>query len=252
MKITKTCRVNGTMRSMDLDIEGVGILYVEDSCQVSSESFLLLSTTSGYANFTLTPGLVVTSELPVLLSEEETQVLVSHQDQADGTLGALDALMTRRLVVGQQHEIRLRDLLAEIHDQHEQRHYNWVIAVITVTIIVLLMYLTSRCWRQSLLEFVSRYVLRRTGVPARVAVPQPRGARTCTLPLDDEDCEMELKSIMGAAEGTSGEKIADPRVLKEEPAALPESSTGGTGADRVATVPTLLGVRYSQPGRYQP
>jgi hypothetical protein len=81
MKITISCRVNETMRSMDLDmIEGVGILYVEDSCQVFSESFLLLSTTSGYANFTLTPGLVVTPELPVLLTEEETQVLVSHQD----------------------------------------------------------------------------------------------------------------------------------------------------------------------------
>jgi hypothetical protein len=42
MKITKTCRINGTVRSTDVDIEGVGILCVEDNCQVFSESFLLL------------------------------------------------------------------------------------------------------------------------------------------------------------------------------------------------------------------
>jgi hypothetical protein len=182
----------------------VGILYVEDSCQFFSESFLLLSTTSGFANFTLTPGLVVTPELPVLLTEEETQVLVSHQDQADGTLGALDALMTRSLAAGQQHDIRLRDLLAGIqHEQHERHHYNWVIAVITVIVIILLLYLTSKCWRQPFLEFASRCVLRRTRVPAEVPIPQPRGARTCALPLEDEDCAMELKPIMGAVEGTS-------------------------------------------------
>jgi hypothetical protein len=127
------------MRSMDLDNEGVRILYVEDNCQVFSESFLLLSTTSGYANFTLTPGQVLTPELPVLLTEEEMQLLVSHQDDADGTLGDLDALMTRRLAARQQ-EIRLRDLLADIqHYQHEQHHYNWVITIITLAIIILMM-----------------------------------------------------------------------------------------------------------------
>jgi hypothetical protein len=44
---------------------------VEENCQVFSESFLLLSTTRGYANFTLTPGQVVAPELPELLAEEE-------------------------------------------------------------------------------------------------------------------------------------------------------------------------------------
>ena len=107
MKITKTCRVNGTIRSTDLEIEGVGILHVEESCQVFSESFLLLATTSGYANFTLTPGQVVIPELPDLLTEEEAQVLVRHQDEADGTLGALDTLMARSLAAGQQRKFSL-------------------------------------------------------------------------------------------------------------------------------------------------
>jgi hypothetical protein len=60
MKVTKTCRINGTIRCTDLDIEGVVILHVEEHFQVFSESFLLLSTTSGYANFILTPGQLVT------------------------------------------------------------------------------------------------------------------------------------------------------------------------------------------------
>jgi len=119
IKITKSGRVNGTMKSTDVEIEGTGILHVEDNCQVFSENFLQLSTTSGHTNFTLTPGQVVIPELPNLLTEEETQVLEGHQDQADGTLGALDALMARGLDAGQQREMNLRDLLAEI--QHHQK-----------------------------------------------------------------------------------------------------------------------------------
>ena len=90
VKITKTCRRNGTIKSFDLEIEKTGILYEEDNCQVFSEHFLLLSTASGYTNFTLTRGQVVVPELPDLLTEEETQVLVRHQDETDRTLGALD------------------------------------------------------------------------------------------------------------------------------------------------------------------
>ena len=44
-KTTKSCKCEGTTRSTDIDIAGAGILYVEDSCQVFSDSFLLLSTT---------------------------------------------------------------------------------------------------------------------------------------------------------------------------------------------------------------
>jgi hypothetical protein len=68
------------MRSMDMDLKGAGILAVEENCQVFSESFLLLPTTSGYANFTLTSGQVVIPELPDLLTAEEAQVLEDHHD----------------------------------------------------------------------------------------------------------------------------------------------------------------------------
>ena len=57
---------------------------------------------------------MVIPELPILLTEEETQVLEGHHDQADGTLVALDALMARSLAAGQQREMSLRDLLTEI------------------------------------------------------------------------------------------------------------------------------------------
>jgi hypothetical protein len=78
VKVTKTCRVNNTMNSTDLDLKGAVILCVEENCQVFSESFLLLPTTSGYSNFTLTSGQVVSPELPDLLTEEEMQVLAGH------------------------------------------------------------------------------------------------------------------------------------------------------------------------------
>ena len=70
MKVTKTCRVNSTTRSTDIDLEGAGILHIEENCQVFSESFLL-PTLNGYTNITLTPGQVVIPELPDLLTEEE-------------------------------------------------------------------------------------------------------------------------------------------------------------------------------------
>jgi hypothetical protein len=69
---------------MDVDLKDAGILYIEGNCQIFSENFLLLPTTSGYSNFTLTSGQVVIPELPDLLTEEETQVLASHQGQTDG------------------------------------------------------------------------------------------------------------------------------------------------------------------------
>jgi len=36
VKIAKSCRINGTMKSTDVEIEGTGILHVEDNCQVFS------------------------------------------------------------------------------------------------------------------------------------------------------------------------------------------------------------------------
>jgi peptidoglycan/LPS O-acetylase OafA/YrhL len=76
------------------------------------------------------------------------------------------------LAAGQQHEINLRDLLTEMQrNQHERHHYIWLIAAIALTLTILIIYLTSKCWRRPLLEFASRYALRRKRVPARVPVP---------------------------------------------------------------------------------
>jgi hypothetical protein len=47
-------------------------------------------------------------------------------------------------------------------------------------------------------------------------------------------------------------KTADPVAQAAELAELPTRPTGGVGEDRVDTLPKPLGVRYSQPGRYQP
>ena len=253
MKITKTCRSNGTVSGTDMNIESAGILHVEENCQVFSESFLLLSTANGYTNITLTAGQVVTPELPELLTEEETQVLVSHQDQADGTLDALDALMARSSTAGRQHEISLRDLLTDIqHSQYEKHHYNWVVSVVIIISVILIIYVTSKCWRQPLLEFASRCMRRRTRVPVREPVPKLRDARTCALSMIDEDCEMEVKSIMDADARTSevGPTGSEMRTTRlDEPMA---TATVGTEAGPAATSPKSLGVRYSQPGRYQP
>jgi len=214
---------------------------MEDGCQVFSESFLLLSTTSGSTNFTLTPGQVVAPELHNLLSEE-SQVLQVHQDQADGTLGALDALMTRSLTAGQQRELSLRDLNTMQHDQYEHHYYKWLIAAFALIIILPVLYLTS----------ASRYVLRRTRNPARAPVPKPRGKRACTMPVVDEECQMEEKPIMGDAERTSGRTVAKSPAPTEESAGTPLNTTVKMEGSQGATSAKFPHVRYSQPGRYQP
>lgn len=147
IKITKTCRHNGTIKSADLEIKGTGILYEEENCQVFSERFLLLSMASGYMNFTLTRGQVVIPELLDLLTEEETRVLERHQDQTDRTLGALVALMTRSFTTRQEREVNLRDLLDNLeHNTYEKSYYKWVIAAIVFTLILVISYITSRFW----------------------------------------------------------------------------------------------------------
>lgn len=74
-----------------MEIEETGFLYEKGNCRNFCEVFLLLSTASGYTYFTLIRGQVIVLELPNLLPEEETQVGVRHQDQANRTLGALDS-----------------------------------------------------------------------------------------------------------------------------------------------------------------
>jgi len=77
-------------------------------------------------------------------------------EEADGTLGALDALMTRSLAAGQQRELSLRDLLNMMqHKQQECHYYKWLIAVIALILILPVLYLTSKCWQRPLLEFAS-------------------------------------------------------------------------------------------------
>jgi hypothetical protein len=76
-----------------------------------------LSTASGFSNITLTREHVVVPELPELMTTEKMQILVHHQEQADRTLGALDAMMTRSLTTRQQHEFSLQKLLNNLeHD----------------------------------------------------------------------------------------------------------------------------------------
>jgi hypothetical protein len=83
VKVMKACRVNGTMRSTDLSLMGAGILCVEENCQVFSESFLLLPTTNGYSNFTLTSGQVIIPEMPDFLTEEAKYLKVTRARQMD-------------------------------------------------------------------------------------------------------------------------------------------------------------------------
>jgi hypothetical protein len=144
IKVTKTCRCNGTIESVDLKTDGAGILYEEENCQIFSERFLLLSTASGYTNFTLTRGQVVVPELPDLLTAEEAQVLEHHQDQADRTLGAL---MTRSFTTKQRREVNLRDLLDNVeHDTYEKSYYKWIIAAIISILILMISFVTSKFW----------------------------------------------------------------------------------------------------------
>jgi len=69
--------------------------------------------------------------------------------------------------------------------------------------------------------------------------------------MSDKDCEMEEKLIMGDAEGTSGRTIADSPAPTEEPAGTPMNPMEGMKGSLGATSTKFLGVRYSQPGRYQ-
>jgi hypothetical protein len=157
IKITKTCRYNGTSNSVDLEIKETGILYEEENCQIFSSNFPTIVNGEWLLKLYTHARQVVIPELPELLTPEETQVLISHQDQADGTLGALDALMTRSLATKQQKEVSLRELLNTLeHDTHETSYYKWIIAAIASTIILLISYITSKYWQRRLLKIASR------------------------------------------------------------------------------------------------
>jgi hypothetical protein len=249
LKITKTCRRNGTIESVDLKIEGAGILNEEENCQIFSERFLLLSTASGYTNFTHTRGQVVVPELPDLLTAEEAQVLERHQDQADGTLGALDALMTRSFTT-RQREVNLRDLLDNLeHDTYEKSYYKWIIAAVIILLILMISFVTSKFWRRPLLRFASRFGWQRPAKPTGLPRPTPRGVRPEPVPMEDEDCELEERSILPNTSGRTTEVATIASTQQQLPDPKEDFST--RTERQPSTTPPMIGVRFSQPGRYQ-
>jgi hypothetical protein len=82
------------IRSTDLDIEGVGILHVEENCQVFSESFLLLSTTSGYANLGEVTKLPLCPNLATCATLSRADIS-SEKDDEPRTDGVLYGILTR-------------------------------------------------------------------------------------------------------------------------------------------------------------
>jgi hypothetical protein len=104
--------------------------------------------------------------------------------------------MTRGLTAGQQHEISLRDLLSDVRwDQHVKRHYTWTVACDALTLIIVLVYLTSRYWRPYLPAIASRWMQRRTETQPEVPVPKLRRARPSVLSMIDEECTMRRSCL---------------------------------------------------------
>jgi hypothetical protein len=65
----------------------------------------------------------------------------------------------------------------------------------------------------------------------------------------DEECAVEAKSPMSHDEGVKKKKSPNPETSMVPPSQPSAGATGETEGDRAATLPTPLGVRYSQPGR---
>jgi len=144
------------------------------------------------------------------------------------------------------------DLLSDIRrDQHERRHYDWAAASVALILIILLVYLTSRYWRRSLLTIASRWAWRQTRVPMGVPAPKPRSTCPSVFSVIDEECAVGTKSPMGHDEAFKEKKTPNPETLIVPPSQPSARATGEIEGDRAATLHTPLGVRYSQPERYQ-
>ena len=173
-KITKTCRINRNVKSVDLEIKGTGILEEEENCQIFSENFLFLSIVSGSSNFTLTRNQVIVPQLPELLTPQETQVIINHLDQADGTLRALDSIVTRGLTT-KQRERSLHELIDRIQEDHNEHNLTtWIVSTIVIILILGILLLTSKYWRRPFLKIASQIFGRR---PLEPKSP-PRGKTT--------------------------------------------------------------------------
>jgi hypothetical protein len=69
----------------------------------------------------------------------------------------------------------------------------------------------------------------------------------------DEDSVLEMKPIMGNDDENNGRKMVDSATDTGDLAQpLPVHPTRHVERDQAATASKSLGVRFSQPGRYQP
>jgi hypothetical protein len=252
-KITKICRVKKNVKSVDLEIQGTGILEEEENCQVFSETFLLLSTASGSSNFTLTRSQVIVPQLPELLTPQDTEVITSHLDQADGTLRALDSIVTRGLSTRQQREISLHELIGRMQeDRQEHNLTTWIVSTIVIILILGTLILTSKYWRQPFLRFASQMFGRRPLRPQSPPQPKRRQPRSPKLPMISEEgtsTEWEPQdehSLLGCSEDFP----LNPCQTRETDPGLARSPRDSKTTDTDAPVSTL-GVSYFHPGRFQ-
>jgi hypothetical protein len=63
---------------------------------------------------------------------------------------------------------------------------------------------------------------------------------------------MEAKSLRGHNMEVREERNTDPEMSMVPPVQPPAGASGGKEGNQATTLPTLPGVRYSQPERYQP
>jgi hypothetical protein len=110
-----------------------------------------------------------------------------HLDQADGTLRALDSIVTRCLSTKQQREISLHELIDRIQIDHNEHNLTtWIVSTTVIILILGIVFLTSKYWRRPFLRFASQMFGRRPLEPKSPPRPK-RQLRAPKLPVINEE-----------------------------------------------------------------
>jgi hypothetical protein len=147
--VTKKCKVNGTIRSSNIELSHTGILKEDINCQFYPEAFMLLPVSDGFANVSLASNQVLPPHLPELMSPKERREITYDELQTRRTLAALEMVSRQSSYVNQQPYVELRDLLETVcSDGAMTSQATWLNVLSALSIIPSLVVLTSKYWQR--------------------------------------------------------------------------------------------------------
>jgi hypothetical protein len=242
--VTKTCKMNGTTHSSNMELSHTGILKEDINCQFYSETFILLPVSDGYTNVSFSGSQVLPPHLPELMSTEERRQITYDERQTRRTLAALETIVRRSSHANQQPYVELRDLLESMSSEGAMASQaTWLYTLSALSLTLSFVVLTLKYWRRPITSLIRKFVQCVTDNRPCMSQITNRQAEP-GVPASSSETTNCPRCAASTNESEEGEASHSAAPLRMEAGAVPgpTSSNPPEAAERIS---------FAQPGKFQ-